>query len=105
MILCSRSIENAKKAIEEEISKPGLGKYNVDPSDISQNIIVKKLDLADLKSVKIFAQDMIQNEKRIDLLVLNAGKTVKLLSQNINFLIYIDRYHGNTYKSCDIIRI
>ncbi|KAK2146487.1 hypothetical protein LSH36_605g02015 [Paralvinella palmiformis] len=36
-------------------------------------LIVKKLDLASLKSIKSFCLDMVENEKRIDVLVNNAG--------------------------------
>ena len=37
VILCSRSIENGKNAIQEEISKPGHGNYTA-PTD---NIFIK----------------------------------------------------------------
>ncbi len=36
-------------------------------------IVVKPIDLADLKSVKAFAEDIIKTEDRIDFLILNAG--------------------------------
>lgn len=70
VILCSRSLDNAKKAIETEIMKPGIGKYVVDDTS---NIIIKALDLDSLKSIKTFADDILATESRIDLLVLNAG--------------------------------
>jgi NAD(P)-dependent dehydrogenase (short-subunit alcohol dehydrogenase family) len=70
VILCSRSMEAGEKAIEEEIKKPGHGGYVVE--DVS-NIVVKPLELADLKSIKAFADDFLATEERIDFLVFNAG--------------------------------
>jgi NAD(P)-dependent dehydrogenase (short-subunit alcohol dehydrogenase family) len=70
VILCSRSVEGGQKAIEEEIKKPGHGGYVVE--DVSK-IVVKPLELADLKSIKALADDILATEERIDFLVLNAG--------------------------------
>lgn len=70
VILCSRSKQAGEKMIEIEIKNPGQGNYSV--ADTS-NIIVKTLDLEDLKSVKDFAVDILASEARIDFLVLNAG--------------------------------
>ena len=67
-ILC-RSVENGTQAVEDEIKKPGHGNYVVE--DCS-NIVVKQLDLLDLKSIKSFAMDIIENEERIDYLICNA---------------------------------
>ena len=39
----------------------------------TSNIVVKKLDLADLKSIKTFAEDILATESSIDYLVCNAG--------------------------------
>ena len=39
----------------------------------NKNIVVKHLDLASLKSVRNFAQDIIATENRLDVLINNAG--------------------------------
>lgn len=70
VLLCSRSVENGKQAIDSEIKTSGLGGYIVEDTS---RIIVKQLDLSDLKSVKALADDINETEGRIDLLVLNAG--------------------------------
>lgn len=41
--------------------------------DIEQRILVKKLDLASLKSVRTFAQGILESESRLDVLINNAG--------------------------------
>ncbi len=69
VILCSRSVDAGKKAVQDEIVKEGLGGYVVDAS----NVVVKQLDLNSLKSVKAFADDFLKTESRLDFLVLNAG--------------------------------
>lgn len=69
VILCSRSVAAAEKAIAEEIKTFGEGGYIGDTS----NIIVKELDLNSLTSIKRFALDFLANEKSLDFLVLNAG--------------------------------
>ena len=40
----------------------------------NQNITVKQLNLASLKSVRSFAEDINKNETRLDVLINNAGK-------------------------------
>ena len=70
VILCARSIDDGKAAIAREISVPGVGGYVVD--DVS-NIIVKKIDLGDLGSIKSFCDDIIATESRIDYAIFNAG--------------------------------
>jgi NAD(P)-dependent dehydrogenase (short-subunit alcohol dehydrogenase family) len=44
---------------------------------VQGDLVVKQLDLADLASVRTFAKDVLATEKRIDLLILNAGKNNK----------------------------
>ena len=72
VILCSRSVEKAEKAVAEEILKPGKGGYVID--DITK-ITIKQLDLDSFSSIKSFVTDYLSTEgdKPLDLLVLNAG--------------------------------
>jgi len=70
VILCSRDIDKGKDAIKNEIKKKGHGNYIVNDTS---NIIVKQLDLSSFDSIKKFAKEIINSEKRIDGLILNAG--------------------------------
>ena len=70
VILCSRSVAAGQKALEDEVAKPGHGGYIV---DITKNVVVKELDLNSLKSVKKFCDQILVEEKHIDLLICNAG--------------------------------
>jgi NAD(P)-dependent dehydrogenase (short-subunit alcohol dehydrogenase family) len=69
VILCSRSASGAAAAVEEEVKQPGEGKYIAK----TDHLVIKELDLNSLKSIHKFAQDIIATEKRLDILVLNAG--------------------------------
>lgn len=69
VILCSRSVKAGEEAVKEEVMKEGNGGY----VSSDKNIVVKALDLNSLSSIKTFADDVLQSEKKIDLLVLNAG--------------------------------
>lgn len=71
VILCSRSVSAAEKAVKEEIEQPGEGGYTVNVTPA--NLVVYPLDLNSLRSVKKFATDFLAKEKRLDLLVCNAG--------------------------------
>ena len=64
--MCSRSSAAAYNALN---AQSGQVLYNYDP----KLIVVKDLDLASLKSVKRFADDIASTEASIDFLVLNAG--------------------------------
>lgn len=69
VVIGSRSVEAGLKAIENEVQKPGNGKYTV--NDVSR-ITVKQLNLESLSSIHSFA-DAVLAEPRIDYLILNAG--------------------------------
>jgi len=42
----------------------------------NENIFVKKLDLSSQKSVREFAADIVKSEKKIDVLIHNAGYAI-----------------------------
>jgi len=73
VIMTSRSTKSAEDAIRNEVVKPGLGGYTVDPDEAKRLITVKQLDLASLKSVESFCQDILATVKRVDGLICNAG--------------------------------
>ncbi|KAK9805639.1 hypothetical protein WJX72_009656 [[Myrmecia] bisecta] len=62
VVMTSRSVESGNK-VAEAIKDKG----------VKGDVIVKQLDLADLKSIDAFTKDFLANEARLDLLVLNAG--------------------------------
>lgn len=62
VILACRDMDRANKAAEEVRKRSG----NV-------NVIVKKLDLASLQSVRQLAKDILASEERLDILINNAG--------------------------------
>lgn len=62
MILACRDMTTARIAADEIWQKSGNG-----------NVVVKKLDLASLQSVRDFAKDIQENEERLDILINNAG--------------------------------
>lgn len=62
IILACRDISRANKAAEDIRQRSGNG-----------NVIVKKLDLASLESVRQLAKDMLASEERLDVLINNAG--------------------------------
>lgn len=55
-------MDRANNAAEEIKKKSG-----------NTNVVVKKLDLASLQSVRLLANDVVANEKRLDVLINNAG--------------------------------
>jgi len=69
VVLASRDVAAGERAVESEIRQSGLGGYAVPDADV----VVKKLDLADLGSVASFAADLLATEQRLDYVVLNAG--------------------------------
>ena len=62
VIMACRNLEKANAALKEIVEKSG-----------NDNIVVKHLDLASLKSVREFADDINRNEDRLDILTNNAG--------------------------------
>lgn len=62
VILACRDMTRARLAADEIRQKSGNG-----------NVVVKKLDLASLQSVRDLAKDVQENEKRLDILINNAG--------------------------------
>lgn len=96
VILCSRSVSAAQKAIETEVAQAGEGGYIGDVSKIE----VKQLDLASLKSVKAFAEEFLASGNQLDLLVLNAGLMAlpKLENTDAGFEMQIGVNHfGHAY--------
>ncbi|XP_051500419.1 retinol dehydrogenase 12 [Myxocyprinus asiaticus] len=62
LILACRDMGRANKAAEEIRERSGNG-----------NVVVKKLDLASLQSVRALAKDVHETEERLDILINNAG--------------------------------
>ena len=62
VIMACRNLGKADAALKEIVEKSG-----------NDNIVVKHLDLASLKSVREFADDINRNEDRLDILINNAG--------------------------------
>uniref|UniRef100_A0A3P8TPA3 Si:ch211-107o10.3 n=1 Tax=Amphiprion percula TaxID=161767 RepID=A0A3P8TPA3_AMPPE len=62
VILACRDMDRANKAAEDVRKKSG-----------NDNVIVKKLDLASLQSVRQLAKDILASEERLDVLINNAG--------------------------------
>ncbi|XP_068459486.1 retinol dehydrogenase 13-like [Clinocottus analis] len=62
VLLACRDMDRANKAAEEVKKRSG-----------NDNVIVKKLDLASLKSVRQLARDVLASEERLDVLINNAG--------------------------------
>ncbi|CAN7944400.1 unnamed protein product [Ixodes hexagonus] len=61
VILACRNLDKAKEAAQEILE------------ETQQPVIVKQLDLASLKSVREFAEDILRTESRLDVLINNAG--------------------------------
>nr|XP_037272155.1 retinol dehydrogenase 12-like [Rhipicephalus microplus] len=61
VILACRNVQRAHKAAQEIFA------------DTGETVLVKQLDLCSFKSVRLFAEDIIRTESRLDVLVNNAG--------------------------------
>lgn len=66
--MACRDLEKAEKAVKEI-------KETVSPEDNQSvgELVIKKLDLTSLKSIKQCAKDILLSESRINILVNNAG--------------------------------
>lgn len=62
VIIACRDLQKGEKAMKEIIEKSGNG-----------NIVAKHLDLASLRSVRNFAEEINSSEARVDVLINNAG--------------------------------
>ncbi|XP_034969671.1 retinol dehydrogenase 12 [Zootoca vivipara] len=62
VILACRDVAKGEAAAHEIITKTG-----------NQQVIVKKLDLCDSKSIRAFAEDFLKEEKKLHILINNAG--------------------------------
>lgn len=62
VILACRDMERANKAAEEVKKRSG-----------NDSVIVRKLDLASLQSIRQLAKDVLASEERLDVLINNAG--------------------------------
>ena len=62
VIMACRSVTKDEAAKKDVVERTG-----------SNNVIVKHLDLASLRSIRTFAEDINKNEARLDILVNNAG--------------------------------
>lgn len=65
VILACRDMDRANKAAEDVRKRSG-----------NENVIVRKLDLASLQSVRQLASDVLASEERLDVLINNAGRCV-----------------------------
>lgn len=72
VILACRDMTRAHIAADEIRQRSGNG-----------NVVVKKLDLASLQSVRDLAKDVSENEARLDILINNAGILQQLLGATI----------------------
>ena len=62
VIMACRNLRKAEVALKEIVQKSG-----------NDNVVAKRVDLASLKSVRDFAEDINNNEPRLDVLINNAG--------------------------------
>ena len=65
--MACRNIEDAEKAASE------IRASNANANEDTGELVVAKLDLSSLASVRAFAEHIIENEERLDILINNAG--------------------------------
>lgn len=63
VIMACRDMDRANKAAEDVRKRSGNG-----------NVVVKKLDLASLESVRQLSKEVLASEERLDILINNAGR-------------------------------
>lgn len=61
--MACRDMDRANKAAEDVRKRSGNG-----------NVVVKKLDLASLESVRQLSKEVLASEERLDILINNAGR-------------------------------
>lgn len=71
VILACRDMDRANKAAAEVMKRSG-----------NDQVVVRKLDLASLESVRQLAKDVLDNEERLDVLINNAGRYKSLLTSD-----------------------
>ncbi len=90
--MACRNVDAARKAVDSEVKSEGVGGYAVAAPDV----VVKELDLNDLRSVDSFANELIADGERIDLLINNAGimalKSRELTKQVFEKQIGVNHY-------------
>lgn len=87
VIIACRDVDKAEKALREIKFKSH-----------SLNVLHMELDLANLRSVREFCKSFLQREKRLDILINNAGKGVDLVevsrSMNNSVIKEIKKYYS-----------
>ena len=90
--MACRNVDAARKAVDSEVKSVGVGGYAVAEPDV----VVKELDLNDLRSVEKFSNELIADGERIDLLINNAGimalKSRELTKQGFEKQIGVNHY-------------
>lgn len=59
----------------------------------SLNVLHMELDLANLRSVRGFCKNFLQREKRLDILINNAGEAVGRSGKSLHGLKHQRKYH------------
>ena len=86
VILLCRSLEKAKKAAED-----------IKKVHAKAQLTIHQLDLASLKSVRNYAQTLIDTEDKIDILVNNAGKFLNNKQQCIKIPLRFTNWEVKLY--------
>ena len=89
LILACRNMDNGKAAVEEILSTVP----KVDP----ESIVLKKIDLSSLTSIKLFAEDFLKEEPELHVLIANAaviGTRLRKLTPEGNEISYATNHLG-----------
>lgn len=81
VIMACRNTPKASRVAEEIITRTG-----------NDNVIVKYLDLASLKTVRKCAEDILNTEEKLDVLINNAGIFSNLLFIYLSCLKFVNYY-------------